>query len=84
MVAGPRPVQTLLPVEFRFPVPGTTTTFAIIRWVDVMLDGEPVSRWRAVTYQEPRKLIGEGYFVELDDAAAACHGLALAQPVRRR
>ena len=75
------PVQSILPIEFYYPAPGTKEPFAIIRWVDLQLDGEPVSRWRAVTYQEPRRLIGDGYYQELDDAATACHRLAITSTV---
>ncbi|WP_291038759.1 hypothetical protein [Herbiconiux sp.] len=76
-----RPVQSILPIEFYYPRPGTKEPFAIIRWVDLRLEGEPVSRWRAVTYQEPRRLIGDGYYQELDDAATACHRLAITSTV---
>lgn len=76
------PVQTLLPVEFYLPVPGTKEPFAILRWVDVELEGEPTSRWRAVTWKQPRRLIGDGYFRELEDAAMAAHKLALFSSVR--
>lgn len=71
------PVETITPIVFHFPVPGTTEPFAIIQWVDVVLDGEPVSRWRAVTFKEPRRLIDRGYFLELEDAAMACHRQAI-------
>ena len=67
------PVQTIMPIVFHFPEPGTDEPFAVIRWVDVVLDGEPVSRWRAVTFQQPRQLIGDGYFTTVEDAALACH-----------
>jgi hypothetical protein len=75
------PVQTIVPIEFHFPTPGTKEPFAVIRWVNVTLDGEPVSRWRAVTYSEPRRLVDRGYFAGLDDAAKACHRLALSGAV---
>ncbi|MFB2581554.1 hypothetical protein ACEXQD_09895 [Herbiconiux sp. P15] len=75
------PVQSILPIEFYYPKPGTKEPFAIIRWVDLRLEGEPVSRWRAVTYQEPRRLIGDGYYLELDDAAVACHRLAITSTI---
>lgn len=65
------PVDDLRVTEMVFPLPGTTEPFAVIRWVDVQREGVPVSLWRAVTYQEPRRLIG--YFDELKDAAMACH-----------
>lgn len=77
-----RPVQSLLPMEFIFPKPGTKEPFAIIRWVNMQLEGEPTSRWRAVTYEQPRQLIGDGYFLELDDAALACHRQAIHASVR--
>jgi len=72
-----RPVQSLLPTEFVFPMLGTEEPLAVIRWVDVLLEGEPTSRWRAVTYKQPRRLIGDGYFRELEDAAFACHQHAI-------
>jgi hypothetical protein len=75
------PVQTIVPIEFHFPRPGTKEPFAIIRWVNVTLDGERVSRWRAVTHAEPRRLIDAGYYAELEDAARACHRLAIAGAV---
>jgi hypothetical protein len=80
-LASWHPVQSILPIEFYYPKPGTAEPFAILRYVEVQLQGEPVSRWRAVTYQEPRRLIGDGYFRELDDAALACHRLAITSTV---
>ena len=56
---------------------GTKEPLAVLRWVDVQLDGEPTSRWRAVTFKEPRHLIGDGYFRDLEDAAMACHVYAI-------
>ncbi len=41
-----------------------------------MLEGEPVSRWRVVTWHsgpKRRRLIGAGYYRELDDAAMVAH-----------
>lgn len=76
-----RPVQAILPIEFYYPRPGTKEPFAIIRWVDLRLEGKPVSRWRTVTYEEPRRLIGDGYYLELDDAATACHRLAITSTI---
>ncbi|MFB2596602.1 hypothetical protein ACEXQE_02310 [Herbiconiux sp. P17] len=76
------PVDTLLPAELIFPRPGTKEPFAIIRWVDVTLNGEPVSRWRVVTWHgdpKKRRLIGDGYYRELEDAAMAAHKHAIAQ-----
>jgi hypothetical protein len=73
-----KPVQTLRPVELHFPVPGTKEPFAVLRWVQLTIEGEPASRWRAVTYKEPRRLIGQGYFIELEDAAMACNREMLA------
>lgn len=75
------PVQAVMPIEFYYPRPGTPEPFAIIRWVDVRLEGAPVSRWRTVTYDEPRRLLGDGYYEELADAALACHKLAIAAAV---
>lgn len=71
------PIQSLLPVEFFFPMLGTKEPLAVLRYVDVELDGEPTSRWRAVTFKHPRRLIGAGYFRELEDAAMACHQYAI-------
>ncbi|WP_382307241.1 hypothetical protein [Herbiconiux sp. UC225_62] len=76
------PVDTLLPAELIFPKPGTKDPFAIIRWVDVTLNGEPVSRWRVVSWNadpKKRRLLGDGYYRELEDAAMAAHKHALAQ-----
>ena len=75
------PIQALKPIVFHFPRPGTKEPFAIIQWVDVVLEGEPVSRWRAVTYKEPRRLILDGYYRELEDAAMACNKIAIANMV---
>ena len=71
------PVQSVMPIVFHYPKPGTKEPFAIIQWVDVVLEGEPVSRWRCVTHREPRHLIEAGYYRELEEAAMACHRLAL-------
>lgn len=71
------PVESLIPIELMFPLPGTREPFAVIRWVNVTLDGEPVSRWRVVTFREPRRLILDGYYAELDDAAMAAHRYAI-------
>jgi hypothetical protein len=67
-------------MEFIFPKPGTKEPFAIIRWVNVQLEGEPTSRWRTVTWHDDpkrRRLLGDGYYRELEDAAMACHRAAL-------
>lgn len=78
MPAKWHPVQSIVPIVFHFPRPGTSEPFAVIQWVDVVLDGAPVSRWRAVTYEEPRRLIGAGYYIAIEDAAMACHRHAIA------
>lgn len=65
--------------EMVFPLPGTDEPFAIIRWVDVQLEGKPVSRWRAVTAEEPRQLIG--YYEDPRSAAMGCHKAAVAAMV---
>ncbi|WP_291053761.1 hypothetical protein [Herbiconiux sp.] len=75
------PVDSLLPAELIFPRPGTKEPYAIIRWVDVMLEGEPVSRWRVVTWHSDpnrRRLLSDGYYRELEDAAMAAHRHAVA------
>jgi hypothetical protein len=80
-----RPVQSLLPMEFIFPKPGTKEPFAIIRWVNVQLEGEPTSRWRTVTWHEDpkrRRLLADGYYREIEDAAFACHRHAIHAGIR--
>ena len=80
------PVDEMLPAELIFPRPGTKEPFAIIRWVDVMLDGEPMSRWRVVSWHsdpKKRRLLGDGYYRELEDAAMAAHRVAISQATPR-
>ncbi len=80
-MAAWHPVDTLRPLVWLFPRPGTKETFAEIRYLLVTLEGERVWRYRAVRVDvETRRLIGAGYFRELDDAAMACHRAATAEP----
>lgn len=75
------PVESLQAIEFVYPRPGTHDPYAIIRWVNLELEGEPVSRWRCVTYKQPRRLIDAGYYLELEQAAMACHMHAIASRI---
>jgi hypothetical protein len=70
------PADLLLSIAWLFPQPGTKTPSAEIRYLPVTLNGESVWRFRAVTYDEPRKLIG--YYPTLEDAAMASHRRAVA------
>ena len=78
------PVQAVMPVELYYPKPGTKEPFAVVRWVQVTTpEGAEVWRWRCVTFAEPRRLILDGYYAELEDAAVACHRVAISASVNR-
>lgn len=74
------PVDRLLPVTWLFPHLGTKSPFAEIRFLPVTRDGVQVWCFRAVTYTEPRELIG--YRDTLEDIAQLCHAYAVAASVR--
>lgn len=61
------PVETLQATEFIFPTPGEPIPYAVIRLVPL----GPDMRWRAVTWDEPRVLIG--YSDDIRALAAAVH-----------
>ncbi|AXH35253.1 hypothetical protein DVJ78_07420 [Humibacter sp. BT305] len=71
------PRQDLRPTEYLYNLPGTTRPYAIIRLVEVRAGEQRVMRWRAVTYEEPRVLIGEGYWPGLDTCVEVVHRFAV-------
>ncbi|NQX35510.1 hypothetical protein [Herbiconiux sp. VKM Ac-2851] len=75
------PVQTLHANSWVFPRPGTTQPYAEIRHLPVKVGDRTVWAFRAVTWAQPRELIGAGYFGTLEEAARECHRLALASAV---
>jgi hypothetical protein len=76
------PTADLIVHEWIFPEPGTDESFAVIRHLRVQRNGVEVMVYRAVTWAEPRRLIQDGYFRTLEDAAAACHRSALHRLVK--
>ena len=67
------PVDNLVPNSWVYQVSGAAEPLAEIRYVAVVNgDGFEVWRFRAVTWGQPRELIGDGYFVSLEAAAKAC------------
>ncbi|MEA9986306.1 hypothetical protein [Subtercola sp. RTI3] len=74
------PLQTLLPVTWVLPRPSDGDPFAEIRWLEVQRNGSPVWCFRAVTHEQPRRLIG--YFETLKEASAVAYqwGLATLTP----
>jgi hypothetical protein len=70
------PSDSLLSIAWLFPQPGTDTPFAEIRYLPVTVDSKSVWGFRAVTYDEPRKLIG--YYATLEEASMASHRRAVA------
>ena len=75
------PADTLQAFEWIFPRPGTQHPFAVIRHLPVVRDGVEVMAYRVVTWTEPRRLIRDGYYPTLQDAARAAHGHALVAAV---
>jgi hypothetical protein len=75
------PVQTLRASAWIFPRPGTSQPFAEIRHVPLTVGRSTVWAFRVVTWEQPRSLIGRGYFETLEDAARECHRSALAAAV---
>jgi hypothetical protein len=63
------------------PEPGTDEPFAVIRHLPVQRNAVKVMAYRVVTWAELRRLIREGYFPTLDDAARACHATRFASAV---
>ncbi len=67
------PVDNLVPSSWVYRISGAADPFAEIRYLPVLnAEGFEVWRFRAVTWQQPRELIGDGYFVTLEAAAKAC------------
>lgn len=67
--------ENLHAVEYIYPLPGTDRPWAVLRLVDVLDEGRRVRVWRAVTYEQPRELIG--YWLDLDVAVMRTHMKAL-------
>lgn len=76
------PIETVRAHSWIFPRPGTDEPLAEIRHLPVRVGEQRVWAFRAVTWAEPRELIGVGYFETLKDAAFACHRYALHVAIR--
>ena len=77
------PVDNLVPNSWAYRISGAAEPLAEIRYVAVVTaEGFEVWRFRAVTWEQPRRLIGDGYFVSLEAAARACahHHVQVAVP----
>ncbi|WP_440708579.1 hypothetical protein [Herbiconiux sp. YIM B11900] len=72
-MAGWHPVDNLVPSTWVYRISGAAEPFAEIRYLPVLdADGFEVWRFRVVTWQVPRELIGDGYYSTLEAAAKAC------------